>query len=370
MQKLAYVLLCFLIICPKSFPQDSQPQDEPPDLLELRIIVVSSLDRAKSILARLDKGEDFAALAQSQSIDTTAASGGSLGSVALSSLRPELRDAVAGLRPGRISPIVQTPIGFAILKVEGEGSSANAANTKGANPALASTGSVKYTISLGGFNEAEVGLNNFIKPIGWDRDPRKICEMRRQSIAEVKDSLEGLFSSEGREVARRPNPGDLINAYYSFGEIYSYVGEMDKAVAQYENAYRLALEKDPPAEQPMNEAMGIAYLHKSEMENGVYRTPGDRCLLPMNRSNAYANKEDSRKAIDYFLKYLENKPDELEVRWLLNVAYMTIGGYPDQVPAKYRSPPRHSIRQRRRAIPGCRCRSWARFLFHRGRCDR
>jgi hypothetical protein len=85
--------------------------------------------------------------------------------------------------------------------------------------------------------------------------------------------------------------------------------------------------------------MGVAYLHKSEMENGVYRVPGDRCLSPMNRSSAYAKTEDSQEAVNYFLAYLEQKPDELEVKWLLNLAYMTLGMYPDKVPPKYLIPP-------------------------------
>ena len=96
---------------------------------------------------------------------------------------------------------------------------------------------------------------------------------------------------------------------------------MDHAVAQYEKAHQVAHLNEHAAERQMDEAMGVALLHKSEMENGVYRTPGDRCLAPMRPSSAYANKQDSKKAIEYFLKYLEQKPDELEVRWLLNLAY-------------------------------------------------
>lgn len=335
-RSLMFVLVCALLLGAGLL---SQAQDQPSKVLNLRIIVVSSLDRAQSILAQLHNGADFADLAKSQSIDTTAPESGSLGSIDVSSLRSELRQAVAGLSAGQISSIVQIPIGFAILKVEAESSSArNSDASKSGNAALDSAGSVKYALSLGGFNEAETSLNEFIKPPDWNRDPRKICEMRKQSFVEAKESLEALFSPENRKIRDELNPGQLINARYSFGEVYSYEGDMTNAIAQYENAYRIALDKDPPAEQTMNESLGVAYLHKSEMENGLYRKPGDRCLLPMNTQNAYTNKEDSKKAISYFLKFLERKPDDLEVRWLLNVAYMTIGGYPDQVPAQYLIP--------------------------------
>jgi len=36
---------------------------------------------------------------------------------------------------------------------------------------------------------------------------------------------------------------------------------------------------------------------------------------------------------------LEQKPEDLEVRWLLNIACMTLGKYPDEVPKKYLIPP-------------------------------
>jgi hypothetical protein len=45
-----------------------------------------------------------------------------------------------------------------------------------------------------------------------------------------------------------------------------------------------------------------------------------------------ANTADVAKAIDYFSRYLAEQPDELEVRWLLNIAHMFAGSYPDGVP--------------------------------------
>ena len=306
----------------------------------LRIIVTSSEEQAQKVLAELSKGEAFATIAKKESIDSTASDGGSLGKIAISELRPELRDALTGVASGQISPIVKTAVGFAILKVEKEDGSATTAKDNSSEPTSAnSTGSVKYTLSVGGLQEAELSLNNAVKPIGWDRDPRKICEIRTQALSEEKDSLAGFLSPANSKSRGSLQPVDLLNAYYGLGEIYSYEGDMEHAVAQYEKALQIAATKQPRAELQMNEAMGVAYLHKSEMENGVYRAPGDRCLLPMKPTSAYANKEDSNQAIKYFLKYLEQKPDDLEVRWLLNLAYMTIGRYPDQVPAKYRISP-------------------------------
>src|SRR6202790_5769509 len=130
-----------------------------------------------------------------------------------------------------------------------------------------------------------------------------------------------------------------MNAHVALGQLNAYRGNMDRTIEQYQAALQIAESQVPAALNQKNEALGISYLHKSEMENKVYQAPGEKCLLPMPPGNPYANPGDSKKAIEYFLKYLEQKPDELEVRWLLNLAYMTLGEYPDKVPPKYLIPP-------------------------------
>jgi PPIC-type PPIASE domain len=96
-------LLFPLLFC-LSLAAQAPEADKNSDALFLRIIVVSSAEQAQQILSDLDKGANFAELAQKKSIDSTAADGGSLGKVALSSLRPELRDALVGIAPDHVLP--------------------------------------------------------------------------------------------------------------------------------------------------------------------------------------------------------------------------------------------------------------------------
>ncbi len=48
----------------------------------------------------------------------------------------------------------------------------------------------------------------------------------------------------------------------------------------------------------------------------------------------------SREAIQQFTAYLEHEPGDLRVRWLLNLAYMTLGEYPREGPAGVPDPAR------------------------------
>src|SRR6185503_14963877 len=89
----------------------------------------------------------------------------------------------------------------------------------------------------------------------------------------------------------------------------------------------------------LEETLGAAYLHKAEIDNGIYRAPGDFCLIPTTPARAFPKPQDAERAIEHFLHYLELKPEELEVRWLLNLAAMAAGKYPAGVPPRHLIPP-------------------------------
>lgn len=73
--------------------------------------------KAQEIWERLKKGEDFAELARTFSQDASAAQGGDLGVFKLTEIDASLREAIAPLKPGEISPVIQSPQGLQIVKL-------------------------------------------------------------------------------------------------------------------------------------------------------------------------------------------------------------------------------------------------------------
>ena len=67
---------------------------------------------------RIDNGEDFAALAQANSEDSSADSGGDLGYLKRGELVPEVEAAAFALKPGEVSDVVVSEHGLHLLKVE------------------------------------------------------------------------------------------------------------------------------------------------------------------------------------------------------------------------------------------------------------
>lgn len=88
----------------------------------VRHILVADEAKAKTIKARLDAGEDFAAIASAESTDNqvsggSAQKGGDLGCVAKGNLVPEFEAAMDALQPGQVSEPVQTQFGWHVIQV-------------------------------------------------------------------------------------------------------------------------------------------------------------------------------------------------------------------------------------------------------------
>jgi tetratricopeptide (TPR) repeat protein len=307
------------------------------DLQTLRIMVVGSREEALRLIQRVRSGDDFGALARAESVDPSAADGGLLGRVPISTLRPDLQTALRGLSAGQMTPVVEVPTGFAFIRVEHDTNLA--VPTKPLSQALLATGSVKFVLDVGGLPEAETVLREYPKPANWNQDPRTICQARVDSLAAGRLPFDDFFSPRMEAIRRTRTPFELMQAHLGLAQLLAYDGELSHALPHFQEALQIATTGVPDARTAVEEMLALAQLHKAEMDNDLYRTPGDLCLIPPPPGRSLPKPEDAEQAIEHLLNYLQQKPDELEVRWLLNLAYMSVGKYPDAVPPRYLIPP-------------------------------
>ncbi len=275
------------------------------------------------------------------SSDPTSADGGYMGRPDPGSLCAELRDALDGVAPGKLTNVVQVPAGYAILKVLPDSEIPPQTANSPPLPTATAACALRPAVLVSGFGEADTIFRNFPKSEGWDRDLQQICAIRQLSIPITLERLDKALDPRSPQ-AQNSAPLDLMQAHYAAAELHAFQGEMGKAIAQWNAANQVVKTSLPDAVPVMEETLGVAYFHKSEMENGEYRNPGDRCIFPPRANVAFPkfrNPEDSEKAIQYFQQYLAQKPDDLEVKWMLNLAYVTLGKYPQGVPQKYLLPP-------------------------------
>jgi hypothetical protein len=120
------------------------------------------------------------------------------------------------------------------------------------------------------------------------------------------------------------------------GETEAAMGHLTAAVALHPRLAGLATAEEIDRAQL---ELAVALLRWGESRNCVARHTSDSCLLPIGGSGVHEDQEGSRRGIAALADLLSRRPDHLVARWLLNIAYMTVGEYPDAVPAAQRIPP-------------------------------
>ena len=109
------------------------------------------------------------------------------------------------------------------------------------------------------------------------------------------------------------------------------LGNNAKAVDHLLEAYRLS---DKSLVQPAFQ-LAVAYFRLGETENCFLHPNPDRCILPIRGEGVHHDQTGARQAIRYLREVLEKQPAHLPSRWLLNLAYMSVGEYPEQVPHEH-----------------------------------
>jgi len=86
--------------------------------------------------------------------------------------------------------------------------------------------------------------------------------------------------------------------------------------------------------KPIIELLALAYLRLGEQENCQMNHSKYSCILPIQTPAIHQLTNGSTKAIELY-RLLYDRYSDHKFKWLLNLAYMTLGEHPSIVPAKY-----------------------------------
>ncbi len=84
--------------------------------------------------------------------------------------------------------------------------------------------------------------------------------------------------------------------------------------------------------------LAIAHLRLGERSNCISNHAAESCLMPVRGLGIHQDTNGSLQAIEVYKELLKKDPNDLESKWLLNLAYMTLGDYPSKVPPEYLVP--------------------------------
>lgn len=81
-----------------------------------------------------------------------------------------------------------------------------------------------------------------------------------------------------------------------------------------------------------------AYIQLGEDVNCVNHHVSSSCMIPIQPEAVHHNTNHAEKAAEILLQIVKNNSKDYESRWLLNLVHMTMGSYPDAVPAQFYIP--------------------------------
>jgi hypothetical protein len=128
--------------------------------------------------------------------------------------------------------------------------------------------------------------------------------------------------------------------YRQFAFVALYEGDHDEAAAWLKKS--LALSKTPgvptSVRAHMTALLGINALRRGEQDNCIGCVGPSSCIFPIAAEAVHTRPSGSREAVQWFTTYLDEWPGDLRIRWLLNIAAMTLGNYPNNVPPRFLIP--------------------------------
>jgi Flp pilus assembly protein TadD len=121
-----------------------------------------------------------------------------------------------------------------------------------------------------------------------------------------------------------------------------YQGDSESAVRQFEEVRRRwqrSGEAMPAAAvKDLGSWLAIAYLRLGEQQNCATTHGRTACLFPLQKSAAHQLPRGAEGVVRELTALLQADPQDAQSQWLLNVAYMQLGRYPQDVPRAYLIP--------------------------------
>ena len=171
---------------------------------------------------------------------------------------------------------------------------------------------------------------------------------------QMVDSLKAVYARTNFDGHRYENKENvkLMDQYYqtmrqsgkinfqflpAYAKELLYAGRTEEALEIITLLYQKVTSFQSLSEQSLDfyKLSAIAWLRIGEQQNCIINHSAESCVFPIRGGGIHTLKEGSTNAINLYSQILEKFPNDLESKWLINIAYMTLGMYPDQVPANH-----------------------------------
>ncbi len=134
------------------------------------------------------------------------------------------------------------------------------------------------------------------------------------------------------------DPYKRLTLYFQYSNETLNAGNTEEAISvlnQVITAMKITVDNLNEQSKPFLDLLAIAFMRKGELENCAANHNAQSCIIPIQGGGLHTLKAGSEKAIEVYSLILNKFPDDLQSRYLLNVAYMTLNKYPAEVPRQW-----------------------------------
>lgn len=173
-------------------------------------------------------------------------------------------------------------------------------------------------------------------------------EQRLREIVRTEDVMKNPFRNRERaellkaRIASETDASRIWQMLPQLADEQLKAGDPRGALATYDRFDQLTassrLTLEPKHRQMIQHERAVCYLRIGEQENCLTNHTVESCLFPIRQLGVYQRQEGPRAAIRLLTETLQQYRGDLKGVWLLNIAYMVLGEYPDKVPTQWLIP--------------------------------
>ena len=179
------------------------------------------------------------------------------------------------------------------------------------------------------------------RSLGNDFDMK--VELARLAPLDSFPDNPGFYNIQGIQYYKKrlkqiKTPSDMYFGHFDLAFQYLCSGYIDSALMHYDSVPQQMWDqafRSEPFHYDKYMYQALCYLRDGEQRNCQDNHNEFSCIMPLSEQGMHIDKNGSTKAINYYKRSLDRFPGNYKARWLLNIAYMTIGKYPNEVPDKY-----------------------------------
>ena len=164
--------------------------------------------------------------------------------------------------------------------------------------------------------------------IAINADPDQCYHLNAKKAIILEEKLKAKMPVEQETMMR-----------FAYGQQLLYAGKTEAAILVFQQLLQRFDDQLTDQTKPLFEMLALGYMRLGEQENCIKRHNTESCILPIQGQGVYQVTIGIKSAIQLYEQILTAFPDDRQTQWLLNIGYMNLGRYPDDVPKKWLVPP-------------------------------